>query len=110
MMDFIRMIIDDIGPATPGNWYCFTMDNLNAHKNEGVIALIHAYGHGVVFRAPYYTVDGPIEYVFNTLQGLLRLRLYDVTDGAGLVVALNESIQSMDNFEPYFIKCGFRIA
>ena len=26
-------------------------------------------GHRLTFPAPYYLVDGPIEYVFNTVQG-----------------------------------------
>ena len=73
MYTFISEILNDIGPARPGNWYCFTMDNLNAHRNVGVLALIHAYGHGVWFRAPYYPVDGAIEFIFNTLQVLIRL-------------------------------------
>ena len=109
MMDFVRTILDDIGPAAPGNWYCFTMDNLNSHRNIGVINMIHTYGHGVVFRAPYYPIDGPIEFVFNTLEAQLRAKLYMIVCGGTLILALNQSIQGIDDFSPYFDNVGFTI-
>ena len=31
-LEFIELILDDIGPGTPGNRRCFTMDNLISHK------------------------------------------------------------------------------
>ena len=107
MMEFVLEILEDLGPATADNWYCFTMDNLNSHRNVGLIALIHAYGHGVAFRAPYYAVDGAIEFVFNNLQTLIRSRLYEVKDGNTLIAVINQSIQSMENFAPYFENVGF---
>ena len=107
MVDFILQILNDIGVATPGNVYCFTMDNLNSHKHPAVIGLIYAYGHRVCFRAPYYAVDGAIEYVFNSLQGALRARLHEVTDGPSLLVAIGQCIASLYNFAPYFVNVGF---
>ena len=44
------------------------MNNLNAHKNEGAIALILSYDQGVVFWAPYYQIDDAIEFIFNTID------------------------------------------
>lgn len=32
MRDFLQRMLNDIGPGTPGNQKCFTMDNLNAHR------------------------------------------------------------------------------
>ena len=107
MLQFIQEILQDIGHATPNNIYCFTMDNLNSHTNVGVVALIYAYGHRVAFRAPYYPVDGAIEYVFNSVQNLLRCRLYEVTDGPSLIRVVNECIQSITDFAPYFTNVGF---
>lgn len=107
MLQFIQMVLEDIGPAVPDNFYVFTMDNLNAHKNEAVIALIHAYGHGVVYRAPYWAVDAAIEYVFNTLQALLRAKLYRIKNMNDLIAAVYESIQSMIDFSNYFRNVGF---
>jgi transposase len=109
MMGFVAAIIEDLGEATPDNFYVFTMDNLSAHKNPGVTALIHAAGHGVVYRAPYYAVDGAIEYVFNTLQALLRNRLYQIRTLEDLVLAIHQSIGNMHNFAEYFRNVGFVI-
>ena len=106
MFNFIEDILDSIGMAAPGNWFCFTMDNLAAHKNEAVVALIHGYGHGVAYRAPYYAVDGAIEYVFNTLQTSLRSKMHNITE-ENIIQCIYQSIQSIDNFSPYFRNVGF---
>jgi transposase len=70
-------------------------------------AVIIASGHRLVFRAPYYPIDGPIEYVFNTIQGVLRIRNDLIVDGATLQHELNIAIASIPSFVPYFINCGF---
>ena len=92
VLEFINIVIADIGQGTPQRRYCFLMDNLAAHHNAAVAALIHGNGHRLVFRAPYYAVDSPIEYVFNTLQGLLRNNMHNITDHASL---LNESTMQL---------------
>mmetsp|Transcript_4547 Transcript_4547/g.5103 ORF Transcript_4547/g.5103 Transcript_4547/m.5103 type:complete len:90 (-) Transcript_4547:448-717(-) len=74
---------------------------------HSVSAMIYAAGHRLVFRAPYYPVDGPIEYVFNTLQAYLRINMYRITNGETLVHEIHNGIASMDNFVQYFIFCGF---
>ena len=107
MMEFLHLILNDIGPATAENFYVFTMDNLNSHKNPAVIALIHAYGHGVVYRAPYWAVDGSIEFVFNTIQTLVRGRLYEIYTGEDLIQVIFQTIQGINTFSPYFIHVGF---
>jgi len=70
------------------------MDNLISHHNQQMSAIIIAGGHHIVFRAPYYSVDGPIEYVFNTIQGVLRKEI-------------DHAIVFIPSFAPYFINCGF---
>ena len=77
------------------------------HKNVGVIALIHLYGHGVVYRAPYWPVDGAIEFIFNTIQSLMRGRAYEIYNEDDLLAAIYESIQSIDSFANYFENLGF---
>ena len=83
------------------------MDNLNSHHNRAVAALINEAGHRLVFRAPYYPVDGPIEYIFNTLQCILRVNVHHEMNGASLVNEVGNAITSMDDFAPYFVNCGF---
>ena len=107
MLQFIQIILNDLGHANEHNFYVFTMDNLNSHTNDAVVGLIHLYGHGVVFRAPYWPVDGAIEFIFNTLQTLVRSRMYTIVTSNDLVAALYESIQSIDSFASYFINVGF---
>ena len=103
----VNVVLEDIGHATPERRYCFTMDNLAAHKNAAVAALIHGHGHRLVFRAPYYPMDGPIEYVFNTLQGLLRSNMHNIHDAPTLLNEIGNAIGAMDDFEPYFLNCRF---
>jgi hypothetical protein len=69
--------------------------------------IIRGAGHRLVFRAPYYPVDGPIEYVFNTIQCMLKIRMDSIHDGGTLVAQLNSCIVSIPTFEPYFVNCGF---
>ena len=82
------------------------MDNLLAHKNRVVIALIHEWGHRVCFRAPYYPVDGAIEYVFNTLQRDLEIKLPEITDEASLRNAVFDTVGAMVDFVEYFENLG----
>ena len=63
---------------------------LNAHKNEGVLALIHGYGHRVCFCVPNYAIGGAIKFVFNTLQVLIWCRLYDVTNSAASLQVIHQ--------------------
>ena len=107
VLEFVNLVLADIGHGTPQRRYCFTMDNLSAHKNQAVAALIHGHGHRLVFRAPYYPMDGPIEYIFNTLQGLLRSNMHNINDSATLLNEIGNAIGVMDDFSPYFLNCGF---
>ena len=70
-------------------------------------SLIIIARHRIVFRFPYYPVDGPIEYVFNTLQCYLRLNNARITDEPSLVATIHAGIGSMASFTPYFTHCGY---
>lgn len=112
---FIRRILHDIGPGTHQRRRVFTMDNLTAHRNMLVSQLIHAAGHRIVLRAPYHPFDGPIEFVFNTLQQSLTLALYRSEDDQNpngtqhnLRAEVRAIVRRMFDFSEYFVKCGFR--
>ena len=63
----------------------FMLDNFNTHKkNVAVIAMIQHYGHGIVFRASYWFVAGPIEFIFNTIPAMVWVKLYDMSTGVDL--------------------------
>ena len=104
---FVESILTDIGPGTNERRRTFTMDNLNAHTNPTIFARIIGAGHRILFRAPYFPVDGPIEYVFNTVQNTLCLFMRDIVDMATLRVKVEEVIGSLDHFHNYFDHVGF---
>ena len=104
--DFIRRIIEDIGPGTQERRRLFTMDNLLAHKNIAVIGLIAASGHRFCFRAPYYPVDGGIEYVFNTIQRDLEVKLPEIKNSSDLRNEVFNTVGAIVNFCQYFIILG----
>jgi len=76
----------------PGLEFCLTMDNLNIHKHPAVLDLIDDAGHKIVFRAPYWSCDGAIEYVFNTIH--VKLQMAD----NGVIVASTDSLCNCENF------------
>ena len=83
--------------------FCFTMDNLNIHKHAMILDLIEDGGHRVVFRAPYWSCDGPIEYVFNTIHVKLQMEDDGPSDGDTLMQKLDDIIFVMvdASFYPY---------
>jgi hypothetical protein len=107
MINFIQNIITDLGPGNVMRRYCFIMDNLSAHHNIQMAAIICAAGHRLAFRAPYYPVDSPIEYVFNTIQGIYCINMDHIVEESSLIHELLGSIASIPSFEPYFINCRF---
>ncbi len=68
MYTFFERIMEQLAVDRPGRSFCFTMDNLNVHHHPMLLNLITSRGHQYLFRAPYWSVDGPIEYVFNTIH------------------------------------------
>ena len=70
--------------------------------NKNILCL-----QGVVYRAPYWPVDGAIEFIFNTIQTLVRARMYTVVTSNDLIASVYESVQSIDSFAQYFIHVGF---
>jgi transposase len=104
---FIFDMIQQIGPGAQGNRRCFTMDNLTAHKHPTVLNLIVASGHRFSFRAPYYPVDGPIEYVFHTVQYQLTINMHNIYTHQHLYNDIFAVINGIQNFVPYFQGVGF---
>ena len=83
------------------------MDNLLAHKHPTVIHTILNAGHRFAFRAPYNPTDGPIEYVFDTIENALKLRLYEIYSHLDLQIAVYQIINSIPDFVSYFTNVGF---
>lgn len=107
---FMRDFIDWLTTNRPGRSFCFTMDNLNVHKNPMILNMIENAGHRIVFRAPYWSCDGPIEYVFNTIHTMLQM---DEDNGVETIDDLELEIDDIifdlvdTSFRPYFVHVGF---
>ena len=84
------------------------MDNLNVHHDPLVIQAIHNFGYRIVFRTPYYPVDGPIELVFITYEGQLRKRMFQIHSDDDLVRVTDDIFRSFGPFRPFFHIVGLR--
>jgi transposase len=104
---FIQMILDSIPPGNAERRRCFIMDNLSAHQSIVISQIIRDAGHRLAFRAPYHPVDGPIEYLFNTIQQALTMKLYEIYTSDQLQAAMNNIITSFPGFTRYFTHCGY---
>ena len=107
--DFMELILGDLhqNPQTTGRSFVFTMDNLNVHKHAAIVNMIAGAGHRLVYRAPYWPVDGAIEYVFNTIQTRLKVFFDQLTTTPELENRINLIIGSIPSFHRYFLHVGF---
>ena len=87
--------------------FLFTMDYLNFHRHPIVSNLIYGRGHHAVFSAPYWSCDGSIEYVFNTVQTRLQMDVHGVDTVFDLVNKINTIVGNMPSFKHYFMHVGF---
>lgn len=105
--NFMKDFIDYLEQRFPGRKFLFTMDNLNVHKVKVVTDLIYNAGHRVVYRAPYWSCDGPIEYVFNTLQTRIQMDFGKIDSLDELVDEVNRIVEELGPFTNYFVHVGF---
>ena len=105
--EFMRDFIDYLQTHHNGRAFVFTMDNLNIHKHPTILNMINNAGYRVVFRAPYWSCDGPIEYVFNTIQTHLQMQSNAVMDSAALENEINRIIGNFGSFKRYFLHVRF---
>jgi transposase len=83
------------------------MDNLESHYDAATWINVAAAGHRFLPRTPYYPVDGPIEYVFNTIGCALRQRLYRIRTEADLQREMLNIITGLPAMRNYFVHCGY---
>ncbi len=91
----------------PGRSFLLTMDNLNIHHHPVIHNLIANHGHRVVFHAPYWSCDGAIKYVFNTIQTRFQMDVQGVENVLKLIGKIGGIIRDMPSFKNYFIHVGF---
>ncbi len=109
LYSFLERIIAQMAIDHPGRSFCFTMDNLNVHHNQMILQLIRDLGHRYVFQAPYWSCDGAIEYVFNTIHSFLLHFCDNLETMDDLGIAIESIIENdLGIFSNYFCCVGFR--
>jgi hypothetical protein len=105
---FVAAIVASLpSPATGGAQRTFMWDNLWAHLNGQVHNTVTSAGHRVLARPAYRPVDGPIEYVFNSLQGNISRRIGEIQDDVSFVRVITDIITNLTGFDAYFVNCGY---
>ena len=107
--DFIDHLLDDLAQNHPGRSFVFTMDNLSSHKKTLILNALLNSGHRYVFRAPYWPVNGAVEYVFNTVQSKLRIFFNRLVTMDDLRNCINLTVGGIYSFRRYFEHVGFPV-
>jgi transposase len=83
------------------------LDNLNAHKGEGVRKLIEAAGCRLLFLPAYSPDFNPIELAFAKVKARLRRTAARTVDA--LVAAIGEALDAVTAADArgFFAHCGF---
>jgi transposase len=86
------------------------MDNLSAHKGEGVRELIESTGAEVLYLPPYSPEFNPIEEAFSKIKNLLRKAGARVREA--LVEAIGQALYEVteEDARAFFEHCGYREA
>jgi transposase len=84
------------------------MDNLKAHKGEGVRELIEKRGCELVFLPPYSPDFNPIEQAFSKVKGMLRGA--EARTCEALIEAMGRALSAVTatDVSGFFGHCGYR--
>lgn len=105
---FLAFLEQSLGPRLePG--HIVILDNLGAHKVEGVRELVESRGAQLVYLPPYSPDFNPIEQAWSKLKQLLRgakARLLDQLEPAitGAITAITPQ-----NAQAFFRHCGYGV-
>ena len=94
-------------PQTSGRSFVFTMNNLNVLKNPLIVNILRHAGHRLVYRSPYWPVDGEVEHKFDRIQKRLKVFFDQLTTMLELENIINLIVRAMQNVTCYFINAGF---
>jgi len=86
------------------------MDNLPAHKVDGVKALIEARGARLIYLPPYSPDFNPIELAWSKVKATLRrLKARTLPD---LIDALEQALRAItpQDIQSWFAHCGYAIS
>jgi len=105
---FLAFLEQVLGPRLePG--HLVILDNLAAHKVEGVGQLIESRGAQLLYLPPYSPDFNPIEQAWSKLKQLLRGAKARLLDQLEPAVAHAIATITCDNALGYFRHCGYGI-
>jgi len=84
------------------------MDNLTAHKGEGVREIIEKRGCELVFLPPYSPDFNPIEQAFSKVKGMLRGAEARTREALIEAMGLALSAITATDVSGFFGHCGYR--
>jgi len=85
------------------------MDNLSAHKVQGVRQLIIACGAELLYLPPYSPDFNPIEQCWSKLKLILRTLKARTAEALEQAVAQDLATITPDNARAWFAHCGYGI-
>jgi transposase len=83
------------------------MDNLGAHKVEGVREAIEAVGASLVYLPPYSPDLNPIEHCWSKIKTALRAAAARTREALDEALSTAITAVSADNAQAWFRSCGY---
>ena len=105
---FLAFVEQVLGPRLqPG--HIVILDNLSAHKVEGVRQLIESRGAQLLYLPPYSPDFNPIEQAWSKLKQLLRGVKARVLDQLEPAIAQTIAAITPQNAQAFFRHCGYGV-
>lgn len=83
------------------------MDNLKAHKVEGIEEMVKAVGARVVYSSPYSPEFNPIEHLWRQLKALIRCFVPKSVEAITKLLQLRVQLCSSRELRNYFAHCHY---
>ena len=106
--DFIYHLLNDFAQNLLADHLCSQWIISACTKTLILNALLNS-GHRYVFRAPFWPVDGAVEYVFNSIQSKLRIYFNRLETMDNLRNRINLAVGGTHSFHRYFEHVGFPV-
>ena len=81
------------------------MDNLPAHKVQGIVEMVEAVGARVVFLSPYSPDFNPIELLWSQMKAFLRRFCPKTFDAVTKLLQLARLLSEQRHFRNWFAHC-----
>ena len=90
----VAEIIGKLLDGDESHCYFFTIHNLSSHHLAQIRIMVEVYGHRLVFYSPHWAADGPIKYMFNTIQNVLSICMHQIRNTNDCIHEISNGIES----------------